>query len=87
MVFGTISVVPVFLFSLPPDFELEDALVGGLEDGGAEDESDLLLLILLLPLLLLLLLAAFFSRRRQSFAPDGFDIPEFLDTTRDELGL
>ena len=85
MVFGTISVVPVFLFSLPPDFELEDALVGGLEDGGAEDESDLLLLILLLPLLLLL--AAFFSRRRQSFAPDGFDIPEFLDTTRDELGL
>jgi MYXO-CTERM domain-containing protein len=68
---------------LPPDFELEDALVGGFEDGGAEDESDLLLLFLLL----LLLLAAFFTRRRQSFAPDGLDIPEFLDATRDECGL
>lgn len=84
MTFGTISVVPVFLLSLPPDFELEDALVGGLEDGGAED-SDLLLLLLIL--LLLLLLAAFFSRRRLSFVADGFDIPEFLDTTREELGL
>jgi len=86
MTFGIISVVPVFLLSLPPDFELEDALVGGLEDGGAED-SDLLLLLLILLLLLLLLLAAFFSRRRLSFVADGFDIPEFLDTTRDELVL
>jgi len=74
MTFGTTSVVPVFCFLSPPDFEVEGALVGGFDDGGAEVESDLLPVALV-------------GRRIQCFETEDFNTPQFDDTVRDECVL
>lgn len=78
--FGINSVVPVFCLLPPPEFAPEEALDGGLEDGGAEDER-VLLLLLFLP-------ALFFSPRKHCcFEADEIEIPDFVDATRVEWGL